>query len=203
MVSGRVDLRVLADPAAAAALARLGTRSTAGCRRGPHGGGRPAACGDYRWWPPPISTGTLAASVALKKLTSELVGRFAATAAVAETRRVVGPAALVRYQADLHVPAAVRAEVAVLKTLALQFIMSDLRHLEVQARQRERIHRVADLLVAGAPGTLDPLLVPAFEAAEPMPDASGWWSTRSPPHRGSAGENRRRRTGVACPDGRC
>lgn len=26
-------------------------------------------------------------------------------------------------------------------------------------------HRVAELLVAGAPGTLDPLLVPVFEAA--------------------------------------
>ncbi|WP_063020441.1 deoxyguanosinetriphosphate triphosphohydrolase [Nocardia niwae] len=163
VIAGRIDLRALADPAEQDALAALGQfqhslaadELIAAAQRLSE---LPVVAGASGY------DGTFTASVALKRLTSELVGRFA-TAAIMATREVAGPEPLSRYAADLEVPRIVAAEVALLKTVALRYVMSDPAHRLRQAAQRERILAVADRLLATAPRTLDPVLLPFWNAA--------------------------------------
>ena len=63
------------------------------------------------------------------------------------------------------VPPVVAAEVAILKTVALRYVMSDPGHQVTQAIQRERIHQVADRLLKSAPVGLDPILLPSWNDA--------------------------------------
>jgi dGTPase len=108
--------------------------------------------------------GTLAAQVALKRLTSELVGRFVA-AAVAATRREHGDGMLTRYAADLVIPARVACEVALLKAVALRYVMSDPGRLALQAGQRQRLAELVAALAGRGPDALEPAFVPAWHAA--------------------------------------
>ncbi|WP_280249001.1 deoxyguanosinetriphosphate triphosphohydrolase [Nocardia abscessus] len=163
VIAGRIDLRALADPTEQDALAALGQfqhslaadELIAAAQRLSELPVVAAASG---------YDGTFTASVALKRLTSELVGRFA-TAAIMATREGAGPEPVSRYAADLEVPRIVAAEVALLKTVALRYVMSDSAHQLRQAAQRERILAVADRLLATAPDSLDPVLLPFWNAA--------------------------------------
>ncbi|GAB2692052.1 deoxyguanosinetriphosphate triphosphohydrolase [Nocardia thraciensis] len=165
VIAGRIDLRALADPAEQAALAELGRAQHRTLTLDELIGAAErlselpviAAAAEY--------DGTLRASVELKRLTSDLVGRFA-TAAVEATREAWGGRRLSRYAADLEVPPIVAAEVAMLKTVALRYVMSDPEHNKRQAAQRERILLVAGHLLASAPGSLDALLLPWWEEAD-------------------------------------
>ncbi|MCT7292918.1 MULTISPECIES: deoxyguanosinetriphosphate triphosphohydrolase [Rhodococcus] len=164
VIDGRIDLRMLDDPDDVAGLIEVGMREFSGLD--------PAELTEAakRLSTMPVVRavgtfdGTLACSVALKKLTSELVGRFA-NAAILGTREATESRPVTRYDADLVIPPIVVSEVALLKTMALQFVMSDRAHRTRQESQRERIHRVAEWLLRTAPVGLDPFFVAAWKAA--------------------------------------
>jgi dGTPase len=110
--------------------------------------------------------GTVAA---LKNLTSELIGRFCVAAQQATLAAAGHPPlnrpALNRYGADLIVPRQQRLECALLKGITAHYVMTRPGVLAAQARERELLTELAYAVEAGAPGTLDPLLRPAWEAA--------------------------------------
>ncbi len=165
VIDARIDFRSLSDPSEQRGLAELGVKEF----RGLDVNELIEAANRLSRMPVVVAAGqydgTLRASVALKQLTSELVGRFA-TAAIESTRARWGTAPLARYDADLEIPSIVASEVALLKTMALLYVMSDAGHKVRQERQRDRIHRVAEWLQRSAPDELDPILVPAWNSAK-------------------------------------
>ena len=163
ILSGRIDFGVLWDLVELAALAEKGARVF---------GGTPeelleaadrlramtliSRAADFR--------GSMQDLAALKAMTSELVSRFV-TAAVTGTRQRFGEGALGRYAADLVIPEPVQAEVTLLKSVAVLYVMDEAQHLANQQRQRERIFRVTDYLWRGGSGALDPMFSSWFDAA--------------------------------------
>ena len=107
---------------------------------------------------------SFAGLVALKAFTSQMVGRFV-DPAISETLAQWGPGPHSRYSADLVTPQHVVAEVVLLKTMAVRYVMRDPGHRIRQERQRDRIFRVADILLESAPASLDPALQPLWHRA--------------------------------------
>jgi len=108
--------------------------------------------------------GSAAAQVALKHAASLLIGRFA-TAAVRATRHGYGPGPLRRYAADLIVPDRVRAQCALLKGIALRYVMRWPGSTARYDRERQVLRDlVAALLDRGGDG-LDPAFASLYRQA--------------------------------------
>ena len=103
-------------------------------------------------WPAGFD-GSHAAEVALKRLTSALIGRFC-LAAERATRDRFGSGPLRRYDAELVVPAEVRDECAVLKAIAARYVMEREGVEPVLEQQRRVVLDLVDAVAAGAPATL-------------------------------------------------
>jgi dGTPase len=116
------------------------------------------------WWPAEFD-GSARSLGATKSLTSNLISRFC-NASETATRDAFGAGPLTRYNADLIVPRDVRLECAVLKAAAARYVMerpgTEIRY----ARERELIAELIDAVIAGAPGTLDPLFAGWFAEAD-------------------------------------
>lgn len=167
VISGRISLRTLTDAGERAEIARLAADSFGG-----HSSADLEVAAEGLLSVPAVAAavaidydGSLAASIALKRLTSELVGRFASAAVVA-TRAKYGFAPLTRYAADLEVPPLIAAEVSVLKAVALRYVMSDQARLDVQLRQRVLLTELVTALRRIAPTGVDPWLRPAWYEAD-------------------------------------
>ena len=116
------------------------------------------------WWPRTYD-GTARARAGLKDLTSQLIGRFCLAAEQA-TRTRYGPGRLTRYAAELVVPRGVRLECAVLKAVAVRYVMQRDEQARLRSRQRIVIAELADALVRSAPHGLDPVFAALYEEAE-------------------------------------
>ncbi|QQU84036.1 deoxyguanosinetriphosphate triphosphohydrolase [Corynebacterium riegelii] len=164
IISGRISLKVLWDFVELAALAEKGSLAFGGSASllidaASHLQSLPSIsrAADFNY--------TLAAWTELKQLTSELVGRYVGAVTQATLDAHDGQA-LGRTHGDLIIPPNIEAEVKLLKTIAVLYVMDVPAHTARQDRQRESIFRVYDYLKAGAPGTLDTMFQQWWLTAE-------------------------------------
>jgi dGTPase len=99
----------------------------------------------------------------LKAITSTLIGRFVGAAELATTAAHGNQ--ISRYGGDLIVPADIRAEVAVLKTLAVAYVMQRAAMARQYAQQRELLAELFAALQQQAPTALDAIHQEAFSVA--------------------------------------
>ncbi|MFE5731316.1 deoxyguanosinetriphosphate triphosphohydrolase [Streptomyces sp. NPDC056528] len=129
---------------------------------------------DQEWWPHGYD-GSAVAQARLKDATSQLIGRFC-LAAEGATRQAWGPrpgrsgtgggsGRLTRYGAELVVPRETRNECAVLKAVAVRYVMQRAEQEALRADQRIVVAELAEALVARAPDGLEPQFRAAYDKA--------------------------------------
>jgi dGTPase len=114
-------------------------------------------------WPKEFD-GSMESLVALKALTSLLIGRFCSAAEIA-TRATYGGGPLIRYAADLIVPDEQRDEVAVMKAITAEYVMHRAGADREYERQRTIIAEVVHALRLTEGVEIEPWLRPAYDAA--------------------------------------
>lgn len=108
--------------------------------------------------------GTRAGLVALKDMTSQLIGRFC-LAAESATRAAHGEGRLTRYAADVVVPEDTLAEIAVLKGVAALYVMAPREGEPLYCEQREIIADLMAVLADRAPDALEEHFAQDWRAA--------------------------------------
>lgn len=114
-------------------------------------------------WPKEF-TGSRSSLAQLKNLTSDLIGRFCLAAAAA-TREEFGSGPLIRYDADLRIPAEIEAEILVLKGLAATFVMAPRESEPVFRQQRTMLAELVEVL-SERPQQLEPQFAQDYRAGE-------------------------------------
>ncbi|MEU6861130.1 deoxyguanosinetriphosphate triphosphohydrolase [Glycomyces sp. NPDC046736] len=108
--------------------------------------------------------GSFGAQVALKRVTSDMVGRFVKAAARA-TREQFGDGQLRRYDADLVVPESERIQCALLKGIAWRYVMRPRAAEDWYTRQREILRELVEMLCDRGADALDPQFADAWNRA--------------------------------------
>ncbi|MFI7544871.1 deoxyguanosinetriphosphate triphosphohydrolase [Actinoplanes sp. NPDC049599] len=106
--------------------------------------------------------------VALKRMTSVLTGRFVSSA-VGATNSRHGTTPVRRYAVDLIVPRTVRNQCALLKGMALRYVMRARAAEEWYERQRAILIDLVRVLCERAPDHLDPMFAELWKAADTDP----------------------------------
>lgn len=162
IASGRISLKVLGDLVELSELAEKGVRAFGG-----NAHDLIEAASRLRELPIIAAveqfSGTMQDYVHLKRMTSELVGRYVGAIVAATLERfglvelpVAQPQEIFgRHHGQVVIPPEVLAEVTLLKSIAVLYVMDEGSHMRTQRLQQDRLARVYEYLAA-SPDQLDP-----------------------------------------------